>query len=191
MGNRLALLTAAVLLAGFGGCCRERVWRCPDGQCGILSGRMDGCSNCTHCEGCGQMLGRCRCHPWQALKRRVTCGEGCGEFYWDEWHSDPPAPCDPCDEYCGNFVGRRCCPPTFWQRSDVFLLGRRGCAPGCDTCGPNGCADGSCTALADPLLPEHAMAEPMFQPPPAPRTQTRSTPRPMPTPADEPPELLE
>jgi len=31
------------------------------------------------------------------------CG-GCGELYWSEWHSDPPACCDPCDD-CGNWVG--------------------------------------------------------------------------------------
>lgn len=32
-----------------------------------------------------------------------SCG-GCGEFYWSEWHSDPPQCCDPCDD-CGNWVG--------------------------------------------------------------------------------------
>lgn len=32
-----------------------------------------------------------------------SCG-GCGELYWNEWHSDPPACCDPCDD-CGNWVG--------------------------------------------------------------------------------------
>jgi len=159
MGNRLGLLAAAILLGVCAGgcCCNDRVWRCPDGQCGILSGRFDDCSPCTHCDACGELLGKCRCSPWAAFKRRITCGEGCGEVYWDEWRSDPPAPCDPCDEHCGNFVGRRCCPPPWRCRTSALLLGRRCCTWNCDgrcgdeNCGRAGCADGSCTTAADPI----------------------------------------
>lgn len=33
------------------------------------------------------------------------CNSGCGEVYWNEWDSDPPYCCDPCNR-CGNFTGR-------------------------------------------------------------------------------------
>jgi len=32
------------------------------------------------------------------------CGSQCGEVYRNEWFSDPPACCDPCD-HCGNYTG--------------------------------------------------------------------------------------
>ena len=77
-------------------------------------------------------LGHCTCHPFATLHNRITCGEGCGDLYWGEWHSDPPDPCDPCDEYCGNYVGERCCPPPWRRRLTGLLLGRRCCNLSCD-----------------------------------------------------------
>jgi hypothetical protein len=37
----------------------------------------------------------------------LTRQVGCGELYVDEWLSDPPNHCDPCDD-CGNYVGHGC-----------------------------------------------------------------------------------
>jgi hypothetical protein len=40
------------------------------------------------------------------------CGcTGCGELYWNEWHSDPPACREPCDcmgAYTGKYGGNCC-----------------------------------------------------------------------------------
>jgi hypothetical protein len=67
------------------------------------------------CDACGVCGGACEGHtPSSYTKHMLTCASGCGEIYWDEWLSDPPDDCDPCD-HCGNFVGPRPCPPTFWQ----------------------------------------------------------------------------
>lgn len=49
-------------------------------------------------------------HPWGPLSWLFgifTCGyhdSGCGEFYWSDFHSEPPDCCDPCDR-CGNYTG--------------------------------------------------------------------------------------
>jgi hypothetical protein len=61
------------------------------------------------------------CHHWGH-----GCEAGCGEKYWGEFYSDPPARCDPCDHY-GNWIGG-------------------GCATG--TCATGGCTTTSCTAGA-------------------------------------------
>ncbi|QDT68092.1 hypothetical protein MalM25_10040 [Planctomycetes bacterium MalM25] len=78
---------------------------------------VGGCGS-TCCGGpCG---GRCRVGQHLAFGVKSICSEfrcllaplglcntgcgGCGELYWNEWHSDPPACCDPCDD-CGNWVG--------------------------------------------------------------------------------------
>jgi hypothetical protein len=154
MDHRFRLLSIALCACLWAsGCCssQERVWRCPDGQCGILSGRFEDCSDCTNCEVCGQLLGHCKCHPWQALRNRFTCGKGCGEVYWGEWHGDPPDPCDPCDPYGGNYVGKRPCPLPWYRRTTNMLLGRR-C---CDPCNEGYCDDGGCGAVG-PGQPAHA-----------------------------------
>jgi hypothetical protein len=41
-------------------------------------------------------------HPWlwSRAKSALTCGAGCGDVYWGEWASDPPAGGDSCDS-CG------------------------------------------------------------------------------------------
>jgi hypothetical protein len=160
MARRLILLflAFAASLPALG-CCggRQRIWRCPDGDCGVLSGRFDACGGgCTNCDSCGEVMGRCRCGPLAALRRRLTCGEGCGEFYWDEWHSDPPAPCDPCDNY-GNFVGPRCCPLPWRRRVANLLLGRRCCTMNCDGYCQDACGAAGCTSAATPVWGESEM----------------------------------
>lgn len=131
MLQRSLLLLLIVLSGATAGCCchERRVWTCDDGTCagqGLLSGRNGGCSDCGVCDQCGHAPGECSCGFFSRLHRRLTCGEGCGEMYWGDWISDPPAPCDPCDECTGQFVGRRCCPPRPGMR-----LGGRFCDGSC------------------------------------------------------------
>lgn len=78
---RLALcILAAVLAAASAGCCHDNLF------CG---------GSCAPC-GDGALHG--------CLHDKLTCQAGCGELYIDEWISDPPDHCDPCDD-CGNYVG--------------------------------------------------------------------------------------
>jgi hypothetical protein len=51
----------------------------------------------------------------QQTKMMLSCNTGCGEVYWDEWLSDPPDCCDPCDNH-GNWTGLGACclPPFSW-----------------------------------------------------------------------------
>jgi hypothetical protein len=44
---------------------------------------------------------------WRVLFGGGFCGDGCGELYWSEWHSDPPDCSDPCDR-CGNWTAGWC-----------------------------------------------------------------------------------
>ena len=154
MPQRLALFACILLAAAFAGCCHDRVWRCPDGECGVLSGRNDGCSDCSQCDHCGEAMGSCRCGIFSAWHRLRTCGRGCGEMYWGDWISDPPPPCDPCDECTGEFVGRRCCPPK-----RTMLFGGRCCDESCATCGPSG------EAGSEWLAPELKGSEPTMAAP--------------------------
>jgi hypothetical protein len=98
----------------------------PVGACGNDCGCGDACGHEVGCgceAGCGAEVG-CGC---QAASGGGCCGGGggdwfgcgvlaavgnclCGcsgcdsEFYWSEWHNDPPRCCDPCDHY-GNWTG--------------------------------------------------------------------------------------
>jgi hypothetical protein len=98
------------------GCCEEgpRLCYCRDagGQCtgGMCGGSVNSC-------GCG-------CEPTCAAEPSCGCASNCGpsnpgcclfdclfgctgcdgEFYWSEWHNDPPRCDNPCDCY-GNWIG--------------------------------------------------------------------------------------
>lgn len=101
----------------------------------ILS--MSGCvlgpsvgGQCNSCDGYsgGQMSGG----PGASFlewRKGLTCGPGCGETYYDEWHSSPPDCEDPCPQFAGG--GGSC--------------GGGSCG-GCGSCGPclNGGCGGSC-----------------------------------------------
>lgn len=80
-----ATLAAASLLTG---CCGS-VFRICDGPCG---GGAGGCDPCSW-------------HPGKHLFQAAGCASGCGDYYWSDWHSQPPDCCDPCDR-CGNFAGQ-------------------------------------------------------------------------------------
>ena len=60
------------------------------------------CGTCTggSCGGLGSLA-------LPLLSSRLACGSGCGGVYWNEWVSDPPDCCDPCND-CGCWVGPRC-----------------------------------------------------------------------------------
>ena len=53
-------------------------------------------------------LAGCCCDPWGGCYPcgKNWCGPQCGELFWNEWFSIPPACCDPCDE-CGCYIGPR------------------------------------------------------------------------------------
>jgi hypothetical protein len=105
------------------GCCNE---------CGPCPG--EGCDEyCCTRGGCGP-LGCNGLFPW--LRGTWSCGRGCGEVYCDEWISDPPDCCDPCDQCHGVFVGQSggyCCLGPF-QRLLAALHGYKYCPP--PQCGP-------------------------------------------------------
>jgi hypothetical protein len=97
------------------GCCEEgpRLCYCRD-ACGNCAGGA--CGPTTSC-GCG-------CEPTCATEPSCGCASNCGpsggpcflfdclfgctgcdgEFYWSEWHNDPPRCDTPCDCY-GNWIG--------------------------------------------------------------------------------------
>jgi hypothetical protein len=43
----------------------------------------------------------------------MACDAGCGDVYWGEWVSDPPAACDPCDCH-GGYTGAVSGPGCYW-----------------------------------------------------------------------------
>ena len=85
------MLSVCLLLAAAAssGCCcftQGSCATCPNGSYagGPIAGAMCSLANCT--------------------KKTLGCCSGCGDVYVDEWVSDPPQPCDPCDN-CGTWVG--------------------------------------------------------------------------------------
>ncbi len=104
----------------------------------------DGCCNeCgpSSCEPCGNRCGGCRdgllshCFLFGGLRGCLSCGRGCSEIYCDEWKSDPPDCCDPCDQCYGQFTGPHgYCNLGPCQRILAWLDGYRYCPP--PNCGP-------------------------------------------------------
>jgi hypothetical protein len=178
-----ALVSA--LLCGSGCCCL------PCGPCGPCAPRCcllaclpcfrepirwDGCCNdCgpSACESCGDRCGGCpdcgllsHCGPLGGLRWCWSCNRGCGEIYKDEWYSDPPDCCDPCDRCYGQFTGpgaycclgpfqrmlaclhhyKYCPPPNCGPWRPIFGH----CSPCASSCGPApcGCGDPGCSSCA-------------------------------------------
>jgi hypothetical protein len=78
------------------GCNSTFAWCRPAGAAPQWGGACGSCAtNGSPCGGCG-LLNFLRC--------RATSCKGCGEVYYGQWVSDPPACNDPCDN-CGNFTG--------------------------------------------------------------------------------------
>ena len=85
--------------------CTDASGHCASGGCGVNScGR--GCEpTCATEPSCGCSSGSCNSSPGCSLFDCLFGCTGCGsEFYWSEWHNDPPRCCDPCDCY-GNWIG--------------------------------------------------------------------------------------
>lgn len=138
----LFLLSAILVSVISVGCCGPR--------CGV--------SSCNDCDGIGygeQVIPR---RPFDRLRNgSLFCGSGCGEVYVDEWISNPPECCDPCEgaDWIGpNSNCRSGCQASCWQPGDLMrrlgfgLLGGRNCtgdqsSAGCG-CGGGGCSDGGC-----------------------------------------------
>ena len=101
-------------------------------------------------------------HPWLwgHAKSALTCGAGCGDVYWGEWASDPPAcgdscdGCDSCDscDSCGTTGCGGCC--GFWNplQGLAHLWGYR-YAPAGDGMGYDMGYDEGCDSCAESLEP--------------------------------------
>lgn len=169
MMARTVCALVVVSLAGLaGGCCCCPTSCGPGGPCEVgcfclpkpivWTGGCNECGPgpCTSCsDGCGD------CGILACLRRGLTCGKGCGEIYINEWVSDPPDCCDPCDQCYGQYTGPHgtCCLGPFQRLLAAFhgysycpkpccgpvcggLCNRGGCGPvcgcggvGCDSCG--------------------------------------------------------
>jgi hypothetical protein len=119
------------------------------------------CNECgPHGQSCGEMCGTCGgCGLFSWLNGGWTCRRGCGEVYINEWISDPPDCCDPCDRCNGQFTGPcgNCCLGPA-QRVLAALHGysycpRPYCGPWrpifghCNPCGPVcGCGNAGCAS---------------------------------------------
>lgn len=127
----------------------------------LLSAVASGCAwsghHCLDESGCGS------CAHISHLPNRLACGTGCGEIYWDEWLSDPPACEDPCDD-CGNYVGPR--GKSFSPLAWCNFWGLRSCGDcgTCDACTATpdcgsdcgGCSDCSSPTAVGHIPPERA-----------------------------------
>lgn len=84
------------------------------------------------CQACNLCGGDCPGYtPCMYMKHMKTCAAGCGEIYWNEWISDPPDECDPCDS-SPQWVGNRCCPPKLHDLIRAGFTGQRSaCGPSC------------------------------------------------------------
>src|SRR6266481_4349072 len=141
------------------------VWNGCNNECGPCPGpscadwcSANSCSGNGQCGGCG--LFSHGMFPW--LRGCMTCGRGCNEIYINEWISDPPDCCDPCDKCYGQFTGQQgyCClgpfqrllaashgysycprpycgpwRPLFGHCGPCDLAASCGGGPGCTTCG--------------------------------------------------------
>ena len=116
LNRRFVAAALALCTLAAAGC--QSVTRCGDDcgrGCSMAFQKYD-CSSdnvCGQCCGgdsaaCGEACGGCdsACEGG-TLRRILGCMggcTGCGECYWNEWHNDPPALCEPCNR-CGHYVG--------------------------------------------------------------------------------------
>jgi len=106
----------------------------------FVAAASGGCCVNRHFSGAGPCAsGACHhaCTPCGALKQCMTCGSGCGEIYCDEWISDPPDYCDPCDPCTGDWIGPQWCSPQ--SHCLNFLAFLRGYRYQGDCCQPGSC----------------------------------------------------
>lgn len=173
---RFVLLAFCCCMCG-SGCYLDRVYRCDDCAGAGYSGRFRSLATASRCEQCTGQSSPCRDCLTYTLSARashmLTCGSGCQDVYVDEWLSDPPAACDPCDNH-GNWTGAAdpCCGSdwsTFW----THLWGER--LPQSSCCGGQGCA--SCAAPGTDVIWQDG------PPPVSPKKSSGSPSKRKPTPA--------
>ena len=122
MSRYFLFLLSAILVSVISvGCCGPR--------CGV--------SSCNDCDGIGYGEKTIPLRPFQRLRDgSLFCGSGCGEVYVDEWVSNPPECCDPCQgaDWIGpNSNCHNGCRSACWQPGDLVrrlglgLLGGRNC----------------------------------------------------------------
>jgi hypothetical protein len=169
MARSLGILTLFALITGSGCCTTTTCGPCGQPMRCVCWPTLpkpivwDGCGNeCgpNNCQGCGDYCCGGGCgplshgglFPW--LGGLWSCGRGCGQVYCDEWISDPPDCCDPCDQCHGAFTGQGggyCCLGPC-QRLLAALHGYRYCAPPNSGpwrpifghCGYGACGDPAC-----------------------------------------------
>ena len=134
---------------------RERIYSDDCGECGVCPT----CGGRHACDECGGECGRC-CqsnfcfHPFRWIGRLfycgTWCGPSCGEMYWGEGISDPPACHEPCDR-------------------DGHWTGHKGCAS-CNRGGRGGEYEGGEMSP----VPEGAPVQDDLEPVPAPKTPTKA-----------------
>ncbi len=105
--------------------CRTAAADCDDGcDCGcarpchkVACRSSSPCGDCG-CDPCADPCGNgcCYARPWYRgplsclfalFTPNCYCGPSCGERYWGDFYSDPPACWDPCDQ-SGNYTGGGC-----------------------------------------------------------------------------------
>lgn len=140
-----ACVLAAALLAANGCCCsRPLVSR---------NGGFSDCGTASCGEGESGPIDRFMVNHTRKL---LTCGSGCGDIYWGEWSSDPPACGNPCDT-CGDWAGESCCGAPWHVLSGLrHLWGYRYRAGGC---GAPDCEGGCASCAAQ--LPDTGPMEPI------------------------------
>lgn len=223
MARRTCLLIYCLALSGLAfssGCCCMPCLRMPciqeldrhypgsndclnGGPCGDpedVGGRPTGMAHCETCAPQRQLNHCSSCNGgWFPWTRGFT-GGGCGRFYWDEWWSDPPCKCEPCDlqgNYCGTgicrswrlglpmpMLSRNCCTAnaaycggsslSYWANN------RRTCWSGCLNPCRTACSSGMChidSVGYDPSC-DHCSSSPgrLVPPPHSPTPATEPTP---------------
>jgi hypothetical protein len=96
-----------------------------DDSCGTPCGR-GACSDRTPCGPLTLLFSIFNCNTWR--------GPSCGERYWGDFYSDPPACHDPCDP-CGNYVGRSNSTYHWGNAGGYYDSGSSG--SGCINCNKN------------------------------------------------------
>jgi len=140
-GSGCCCMRCGPAMGGGGNCCmimpclpclpKPITWNPALNECGACPGQS--CANYGQGCGCGPFSNGGLC-GW--LHNLWSCGRGCNGIYTDEWLSDPPDCCDPCDQCYGQFTGHQggfCCMGPF-QRLLIALHGYKYCPP--PYCGP-------------------------------------------------------
>ncbi len=161
----LAICCALIVAAGPGCCVGDQNCR---GGSGGIGGFDSGPGDCCGTDPCSRGPRR---RPFANLLGMFACNGGCGDVYYDEWVSDPPDCCDPCDN-CGNWTGPRPCRRSIWDC--LSLRGLWGNQYSCDQYGAD-CECDSCsggmkggTVIYEGPVMQHATSRPL----PAPQKST-------------------